>query len=161
MRVLIAEDEALIRMDLREMLEEDGHEVVLVTPHATDPTMIEARPSPVDRVDVPASLTTLIEFATGRAGIPAQGFAVHIPHYLVNTEYPTGAITVLDELAKAAELVIDHGDLPQLAARRLSAAGLDAIAVDGRCTFADRERFFSHRRDGQCGRMAALVWMAA
>jgi two-component system, response regulator PdtaR len=27
MRVLIAEDEALIRMDLREMLEEDGHEV--------------------------------------------------------------------------------------------------------------------------------------
>lgn len=52
-------------------------------------------------------------------------------------------------------------DLPQLAVRRLSAAGLDAIAVDGRCTFADRERFFSHRRDGQCGRMAALVWMAA
>ena len=28
MRVLIAEDEALIRMDLREMLEEDGHEIV-------------------------------------------------------------------------------------------------------------------------------------
>ena len=28
MRVLIAEDEAIIRMDLREMLEEDGHEVV-------------------------------------------------------------------------------------------------------------------------------------
>jgi response regulator NasT len=28
MRVLIAEDEAVIRMDLREMLEEEGHEVV-------------------------------------------------------------------------------------------------------------------------------------
>jgi response regulator NasT len=28
MRVLIAEDEALIRMDLKEMLEEEGHEVV-------------------------------------------------------------------------------------------------------------------------------------
>ncbi len=28
MRVLIAEDEALIRMDLREMLEEEGHQVV-------------------------------------------------------------------------------------------------------------------------------------
>lgn len=28
MRVLIAEDEALIRMDLREMLAEEGHEVV-------------------------------------------------------------------------------------------------------------------------------------
>lgn len=28
MRVLIAEDEALIRMDFREMLAEEGHEVV-------------------------------------------------------------------------------------------------------------------------------------
>lgn len=28
MRILIAEDEALIRMDLREMLEEEGHEVI-------------------------------------------------------------------------------------------------------------------------------------
>jgi predicted ATP-grasp superfamily ATP-dependent carboligase len=88
---------------------------LLVTPHASDPTMVEPRPSPVDRVEVPGSLTTLIEFATGRAGIPAQGFAVHIPHYLVNTDYPTGAITVLDELGKAAGLAVDHGDLPRLA----------------------------------------------
>src|SRR3990170_735788 len=28
MRILIAEDEAIIRLDLKEMLEEDGHEVV-------------------------------------------------------------------------------------------------------------------------------------
>ena len=90
---------------------------LLVTPHASDPTMIEPRPGPVDRVDVPGSLTTLIEFATGRAGIPSQGFAVHIPHYLVNTEYPTGAITVLEEISKAGDLVIDQGDLPRLAAQ--------------------------------------------
>jgi predicted ATP-grasp superfamily ATP-dependent carboligase len=90
---------------------------LLVTPHASDPSTIEARPGPVERVDVPGSLTTLIEFATGRAGIPAQGFAVHIPHYLVNTEYPTGAITVLDEISRAAQLTIDKGELPQLAAR--------------------------------------------
>ena len=32
MRALIAEDEALIRLDLREMLEEDGHEVVAEAP---------------------------------------------------------------------------------------------------------------------------------
>lgn len=83
---------------------------LLVTPHASDPTMIEPRPGPVDRVDVPGSLTTLIEFATGRAGIPSQGFAVHIPHYLVNTEYPTGAITVLEEISKAGGLVIDQGE---------------------------------------------------
>ena len=90
---------------------------LLVTPHASDPTMIQPRPTPVDQVEVPGSLTTLIEFATGRSGIPAMGFAVHIPHYLVNTEYPTGAIAILDELGKAAELNIGHGDLPVLATR--------------------------------------------
>ena len=90
---------------------------LLVTPHASDPTMIQPRPGPVDHVDVPGSLTNLIEFATGRAGIPAQGFAVHIPHYLVNTEYPAGAIAVLEELGKASGLAIDQGDLPSLAAR--------------------------------------------
>jgi YfiH family protein len=50
-------------------------------------------------------------------------------------------------------------DLPWLARRRLAACGVEAVAADGSCTFADRERFFSYRRDGQCGRMAALVWM--
>ncbi len=90
---------------------------LMVTPHASDPTMVEPRRSVVDRVDVPGSLTNLVEFATGRAGIPAMGFAVHIPHYLVNTEYPTGALTVLDEVGKAAGLMIDRGDLPELAVR--------------------------------------------
>lgn len=40
MRILIAEDEALIRMDLREMLEEEGHQVVGEAPDgATAVTM--------------------------------------------------------------------------------------------------------------------------
>ena len=29
----------------------------------------------------------------------------------------------------------------------------------GWCTYAERERFFSYRRDGQRGRMAALIWL--
>mgnify|MGYP001309631500 FL=1 len=81
---------------------------------------MQARPAIVDRVDVPGSLTNLIEFATGRAGIPALGFAVHIPHYLVNTEYPTGALTVIDEIGKAAELTLETGDLSIAAARVLA-----------------------------------------
>ncbi len=93
---------------------------VMVTPHASDPTLIEARPALVDQVDVPGSLTNLIEFATGRAGIPAMGFAVHIPHYLVNTEYPTGAIAVIEEIGKAADLTLETGDLAIAAARVLA-----------------------------------------
>jgi polyphenol oxidase len=50
-------------------------------------------------------------------------------------------------------------DLYALARRRLVALGVRDVFDGGWCTYADEERFFSYRRDGQCGRMAALVWM--
>jgi hypothetical protein len=51
-------------------------------------------------------------------------------------------------------------DLSRLARQRLAAAGVSVVAGGKWCTYAERERFFSFRRDGQCGRMAALVWRA-
>lgn len=50
-------------------------------------------------------------------------------------------------------------DLPALAHRRLVALGLQAIEHSGLCTFNDPGRFYSYRRDGECGRMASLIWM--
>jgi YfiH family protein len=50
-------------------------------------------------------------------------------------------------------------DLAELARQRLRTLGVREVHGGGWCTFADRERFFSYRRDGQCGRMAALVWL--
>jgi polyphenol oxidase len=52
-------------------------------------------------------------------------------------------------------------DLYALARRRLAALGVRDVSGGGWCTFADAARFFSYRRDGQCGRMAALIWMTA
>lgn len=52
-------------------------------------------------------------------------------------------------------------DLALLARQRLEACGVTDVSADGSCTYADRERFFSYRRDGRCGRMAALIWMAS
>jgi polyphenol oxidase len=49
-------------------------------------------------------------------------------------------------------------DLAWLARRRLRAAGIHRVTDCRLCTFADRTRFFSFRRDGQCGRMTALIW---
>jgi copper oxidase (laccase) domain-containing protein len=51
-------------------------------------------------------------------------------------------------------------DLYRLARQRLKAAGVTAIYGGGLSTAADPARFFSYRRDGQCGRMAALIWLA-
>lgn len=51
-------------------------------------------------------------------------------------------------------------DLYQLASQRLRRAGIGRIYGGGFCTYTDRERFFSYRRDGECGRMATLIWLA-
>jgi YfiH family protein len=53
-----------------------------------------------------------------------------------------------------------QADLPGLARRRLNTLGVSEVSGGEWCTYADRERFFSHRRDGKGGRMAALIWRA-
>ena len=50
-----------------------------------------------------------------------------------------------------------QADLYALARRQLEAAGVGAIHGGELCTVADGERFFSYRRDGQCGRMATFI----
>jgi polyphenol oxidase len=50
-------------------------------------------------------------------------------------------------------------DIYQLARIRLNRAGVEAIYGGGRCTYAESREFFSYRRDGVTGRMAALIWL--
>jgi polyphenol oxidase len=50
-------------------------------------------------------------------------------------------------------------DLAGLARDRLRARGLIRISGVDACTVEDRSRFFSFRRDGVTGRMAAAVWV--
>ncbi len=51
-------------------------------------------------------------------------------------------------------------NLPALAAKHLQQAGVPAAAIhqDGRCTVGAPSDFFSFRRDGVTGRMAAAIW---
>lgn len=50
-------------------------------------------------------------------------------------------------------------DLFALAAQRLARAGVMRVYGGGISTHADPARFYSFRRDGICGRMAALIWI--
>jgi len=50
-------------------------------------------------------------------------------------------------------------DIYQLAKIRLNRLGIDHIYGGGLCSYTDAERFYSYRRDGVTGRMAALIWM--
>ncbi len=51
-----------------------------------------------------------------------------------------------------------QADLYGLARDSLRAVGVTAVYGGGFCTFRESARFFSHRREAPCGRMAALIW---
>ena len=51
-----------------------------------------------------------------------------------------------------------QADLAGLARLRLASLGVSDISGGNWCTYADREQFYSHRRDKKGGRMAALIW---
>jgi YfiH family protein len=50
-------------------------------------------------------------------------------------------------------------DLYALARQRLAKTGIMAVFGAEFCTFNERDRFFSYRRDGVTGRMASLIWL--
>ena len=67
---------------------------------------------------------------------------------------------------QAAEAFQPHGqdkwlaDIYLLARQRLHALGIECVYGGGYCTYSERERFFSYRRDGNTGRMASMIWLS-
>jgi len=51
------------------------------------------------------------------------------------------------------------GNLYLLAEQRLVAAGVTQVYGGDCCTFTEKERFYSYRRDGKTGRMASVIWL--
>lgn len=52
-----------------------------------------------------------------------------------------------------------HADLPRLAGQRLRSLGIGQVETAAGCSAGEPSRFFSYRRDGVTGRMAACVWI--
>jgi hypothetical protein len=78
-----------------------------VIAHGTPPELVADYPKWLPTVQVPASVASLLEYRLGESGTPACGFAVAVPHYLANLDYPDAAHTLLNSVASAGEL-----DLP-------------------------------------------------
>jgi len=101
-------------------------------------------------------------------GVPAQQILAYLgpaigPHAFEVGPEVREAFMAQDVSAAAAFAPHANGkylaDLYLLARQRLARVGVTQVYGGGECTYSDTERFFSYRRDGATGRMAALVWI--
>jgi hypothetical protein len=82
-----------------------------MTAHANDPRLIPVQENPFGRIEVPGSMSSLLELRLGESGHDAIGFAVHVPHYLAQAEFADGAVTALNAITGATGLNLPIDDL--------------------------------------------------
>src|ERR1700741_5229727 len=88
---------------------------ITMTAHANDKELIADHTPWVGEVQVPASVSNLLEFRMAQHGHEAVGFTVHVPHYLAQTDYPAAAEALLAEVSKNGSLQIPLAALTQAA----------------------------------------------
>jgi predicted ATP-grasp superfamily ATP-dependent carboligase len=93
---------------------------VTLTAHATDPALVQGARSWIDRVEVPASFTGLLEFRLGQLDRKAMGFAAHVPHYLAQAAFPEAALTLTRSLNQATGLAVPLEPLEKASAENLA-----------------------------------------
>jgi hypothetical protein len=87
-----------------------------LTAHANDKELIADHQPWVGEVQVPGSVSNLLEYRMAQHGHEVVGFTVHVPHYLAQTDYPSAAKTLLMQVAKTGSLHIPLAALAQAAA---------------------------------------------
>jgi predicted ATP-grasp superfamily ATP-dependent carboligase len=86
-----------------------------ITAHATRPGLIDNHEQWSTVADLPGSAGALLELRLGQAGHDAMGLAVHVPHYLAETEYPHAARTLLDHISVSTGLLLPTDALTEAA----------------------------------------------
>ncbi len=93
---------------------------ITLTAHATDTSLVTGYRSWIDRVEVPASFTGLLEFRLGQVDRLAMGFAAHVPHYLAQASFPKAALSLTQSLNQATGLAVPLEPLEKASASNLA-----------------------------------------
>lgn len=90
-----------------------------LTVHGNDKSALFGSASVIGEIEVPGHVGAMLELKLGEKGLASIGITAQVPHYLVQFEYPQGAIALLDGLSAGPDLAIPRGDLPELAAKAI------------------------------------------
>jgi YfiH family protein len=105
------------------------------------------------------------EFASPHESIMAWlGPAIGPEAFEVGNDVYTAFTLIDDSFAECFVPCAENkwlADIYALATRLLNRSGVTSIYGGGYCTYTESDKYFSYRRDGQCGRMASLIWMDA
>ena len=86
-----------------------------LTAHGTRADLVAGSRPIVDRLQVPGSVASLLEFRLGEEDRAAVGFAVHVPHYLAQAAYPAAAVALLGSVTRTTGLSLPDEALREAA----------------------------------------------
>ena len=89
---------------------------ITLTAHANNKELIADHTPWVGEVQVPGSVSNLLEYRMAQHGHDVVGFTVHVPHYLAQTDYPSAAEALLTQVAKSGSLQLPLTALTEAAA---------------------------------------------
>lgn len=89
---------------------------VTMTAHSNNRELIADHQPWVGEVQVPSSVSNLLEYRMAQHGHDAVGFTVHVPHYLAQTDYPAAAEALLKQVSTSASLAFPLSALTEAAA---------------------------------------------
>ena len=139
-----------------------------VTAHATDSALIGGHSPWVGSLEVPGHLAGMLELYLGDTGHDAMGFAAHVPHYLVGSEYPSASLALLTHVANATGLTLPGGALTaaaeatlaeisaQIAQNPENAGAVEALEAQYDAVAASRELGSSQDEEGAMPTAAEL-----
>jgi len=89
---------------------------VTMTAHSNNRELIADHQPWVGEVQVPSSVSNLLEYRMAQNGHDAVGYTVHVPHYLAQTDYPAAAEALLKQVSTSASLAFPLSALTEAAA---------------------------------------------
>ncbi|MGO4383921.1 proteasome assembly chaperone family protein [Specibacter sp. RAF43] len=123
------------------------------TVHGNRPDLIEGISAWKTTLEIPSMIGHVLEYRLAKENRNVVGYAIHVPHYLSDAEYPPAAVAGLEYLGAAAALMLPSERLREAgrAVERQIAEQVESSA-DVQAVVANLEKQYDDHSDGTARR---------